>query len=177
VIRNRLKSKAKPSSSDQFAAKAWASSRDDLRNFLLRRSRASEVVDDLVQEVFLRLLRYRSLHLVKDPLSFIYYLARNVLKDHQRRARAAPAQENPQAELTDETYSSVETQERLASAISTLPPTMREALLSSIDGKSDSQIAASLGISPATVQKYILRARAHLSRYLAVDHESKLEAP
>ena len=53
--------------------------RDPLRRFLaVRRGVKTSDIDDLAQEVFLRLLRYDRAELVNDPKAYLFKMASNV---------------------------------------------------------------------------------------------------
>jgi len=54
---------------------------DELHKFVLRKLGSSEDVDEIVQDVFLRLIRHGKLDEVRNPRAFIFHIAKNLLKD------------------------------------------------------------------------------------------------
>src|SRR5262249_1644496 len=54
-----------------------------LRQYLKRRSHRQQDVDDLAQEVYLRLLRVNSATRVAKPLAYVYGVAARVIADHR----------------------------------------------------------------------------------------------
>src|SRR5256885_940770 len=68
-----------------------------LFNFYAKLTGDRSLSEDLVQEVFLRILRYRQSYRAGTPFrAWIYQIARNARVDHYRKTR-------PQAELDPET--------------------------------------------------------------------------
>lgn len=69
---------------------AYLALRDGLRGFIRRRV-APDVVDDLVQEVFLKMQEHAGELRDSDRISaWAFRIARNVVVDHHRRARSVP---------------------------------------------------------------------------------------
>lgn len=63
----------------------WASLRDRFRTFVAKRVADEAEVDDILQEVFLRM--HRKLDSLKDPdkiLSWLYQITRHAIIDHYR---------------------------------------------------------------------------------------------
>ena len=71
-------------SSAQLVVKACSAYDASLHRFLIHqlRSRQSTLLaDDLAQEVYLRLLRFKDADLIRHPQAYLYQIARNVLAD------------------------------------------------------------------------------------------------
>src|SRR5262249_34636035 len=65
---------------DEFARRYYA----PLLSFFRKRTRGTLEVQDLVQQVFLRLARYRALDNIQNPDVYIFQIAANTLKDYHR---------------------------------------------------------------------------------------------
>lgn len=145
-----------------------------LFGFLYRMTADKENSEDMVQNVFLRMLKYR--HTFKGDGEFrtwMYHLARNVLNDyHKRSKRQADPLEHELREVADETQeSTIDKEEQvylLNRALTRLTEENREILvLSRYQELAYSEIARILNISEANVRVRIHRAMAQLkSAYL-----------
>lgn len=115
-------------------------------------------VEDLTQETFIRLYRYRSRYTPSAKFTtFLYLLARQVRIDALRRSQRRDvlhrkaAEEAPQEDLP----SSASRGERLdaAQALASLPEPMREVVvLSVLQGLTQNEVAEVMGIPVGTVK-------------------------
>ncbi len=79
----------------------------DLYFFLLSRLKNEQDAKDVVQEIYLRLLRLGQGELVRNPHAYVYFVASQVLTQFRMRAKAepgnvrleAPAQLRPRTDL------------------------------------------------------------------------------
>jgi RNA polymerase sigma-70 factor (ECF subfamily) len=139
-----------------------------LRRFLSRRNKASGAdIDDISQEVFLRLLRYERTELVNQPQAYLFKIASNVSAEWRMRATRDLTHDpawlaelvgsvSPPSELDTENAIA-----RLETAVCNLPPRAREILrLRFTDGLSYAQVAAKMGVSLKIVSRDIERAYA-----------------
>src|SRR5688500_8747662 len=55
--------------------------RRELHRYLLRRLRRPQDLDDLTQEVYMRLLRMDRMECIREPLAYLYSIAANVVAD------------------------------------------------------------------------------------------------
>jgi RNA polymerase sigma factor (sigma-70 family) len=138
-----------------------------LFNYLWRLSGDREAAEDLVQEVFVRMLKYRGSFKARGEfLAWMFALARNASADHfehsKRRQTTTDEElaEHPsEAPLPIERLESAESVERLRAALLKLPTDKREILLLSRDGGlSCEQIGGLLGCSAGTVRVRVHRA-------------------
>ncbi|MBS0420027.1 MAG: RNA polymerase sigma factor [Proteobacteria bacterium] len=149
-----------------------------LRRFLASRLRQGAVdVEDLVQEVFLRMLRIDRHETIRSSESYLYMVAFHVLHQHLLRRAAAPEAVEITA-LINEMESSpaedpcVQAQmqqqlQALQGALSQLSPKARAVLLlHRRDGYSLEEIGARLGFSRANAAKYLTKALLHCRQYL-----------
>lgn len=124
--------------------------------------------EDLVQDVFLNLLRGNGLGAADNSQSYLARCATNIALDHLRRERARARYlssselsdaEASQAPLQDAVLQGRQELDLLRRAVDALPPKCRVVFLLSRDHDlTMKEIAARLGISEKTVEKHILRA-------------------
>lgn len=155
----------------EFAASAIRSHHDDLYRFLRRRVWHVQELDDVMQEVYLRLLRVKNSELVRNPLAYIYGVASHVAREfnlgkHHTRmvydSDAADAlMDTPAASAAPESGGYFERQ--VGEALKKLPAKrMAVLLLERRDGLSHKEIARKLGLSVHTVKKYSVEALAQV---------------
>jgi RNA polymerase sigma-70 factor (ECF subfamily) len=138
-----------------------------LYQFFVKLARDRSVAEDLVQEVFVRVLKYR--HTWRDEAEFVpwmFALARNAAVDHFRsrtrdgkRDAAAVPDMTPQPAYAVERLEEAERAAQLRAALDLLAPDKREVLLLARFGElKHDRIAAMLGISPGAVRVRLHRA-------------------
>lgn len=130
--------------------------------------------EDIVQEVFLRVLRNRGqLAQLADPRAWLARITLNVITDRRRRHRPAEIFENvgelgspaPSPERAVERQQMSQVVERM---IASLPAELRGPLvLSAIEEMAGVQVAEVLGIPQAAVRARVFRARQILKEKLA----------
>lgn len=148
-----------------------------LRSFLAARLRyAAADVPDLVQEVYLRLMRVPSHESIRSPRAYLFTVALHVLHQHKLSLSVAPKEvainealaelevrpgENPEAraEVCDE----LEAFEQVLSQLPARPYAIF--LLHRQCGYTREEIAKQLGMSVATVKKNLAIALAHCRRH------------
>jgi RNA polymerase sigma factor (sigma-70 family) len=151
-----------------------------LRRFLASRLRYGAAdVQDLAQEVFLRLLRINHHETIRSSEAYLYTIAFHVLHQHVLRRSAMP-QAVEITELINELESApesdpvrqFETQQQLAElqrALQQLSPKAQAVLLlHRRDGYSLEEIGAHLGFSRAMAAKYLSKALLHCRQRLQV---------
>jgi len=143
-----------------------------LRRFLTARLRRTADVPDLVQEIYLRLLRIDHHETIRSSEAYLFTIAFHVLHQHLLRRSAMPEaveittliDQMESAPCTDP-LSQAETQqqlEELQSALSQLSPKAQAVLLlHRRDGYSLQEIANQLGFSRANAAKYLAKALLH----------------
>jgi RNA polymerase sigma-70 factor (ECF subfamily) len=144
-----------------------------LRRFLASRLRhAAADVPDLIQEVYLRLLRIPNQESIRSPQAYMFTIAFHVLHQHKLALAEAPESVDPMALPLDPEVSPdndparhFETRERL----DRLDRTLRQLpdrvyatfVLHRRYGFSLEEIGRHFGVSRAMVKKYLARAVAH----------------
>jgi RNA polymerase sigma-70 factor (ECF subfamily) len=149
--------------------KRW---RKPIRQWLTKRSTIPTVdLDDIAQEVFLRLMRYNSDEVIANPQGYLFRIACNVANEFQERAcRRKPHNDEWLEMLIDDDEHQPENEAERAietkcvcAAVDALPTRMGVILLMHInDGKTYKQIAAELHISYRVVLRDLSRAYAQL---------------
>jgi RNA polymerase sigma-70 factor (ECF subfamily) len=159
---------------DAAARGAWRDLEAKLRPFVARRVRSAADVDDIVQDVFLRM--QRGLAGLRDDQRFgpwAYRVARSAIVDHQRVAakhRVVDGDERGDEPLQldeDDRGSEQELASYLAPFVAMLPSPHREALtLVELEGLTQKQAAELLGISLSGMKSRVQRGRVQLRKAL-----------
>lgn len=142
-----------------------------LRQFLRTRVRNAADIPDIIQEVFLRLLRVPSRETIRSPEAYIFTIARHAAQQHKLRSASAdclveldqtlsdflPGPEpDPVLQISAEQYGAV-----LEETLQGMSPKMRATfVLCRRDGLSMDEISARLGISRPMAKKYLVKALA-----------------
>jgi RNA polymerase sigma factor (sigma-70 family) len=161
---------ARHSRLDQFVRRYYA----PLVSFFRRRTRHSADVDDLVQQVFLRLSQH--------PDAYIFQTAANALTDHARRngVRRRIFEDTGTDDSVE--WSSDVSPERvlqgsqslaqLVAALRTLPERTRDVfMLRCFEGLKHAEIARLQGISVRACENHLAKALARISQLLELDGE------
>lgn len=161
-----------------FLTAMEASHGRNLRRFLARRAGARHAeVPDLVQEVFLRLLRVEDHEAIRNPQAYLYTIASHVLYQHSLRHATSTevtrlADVFPQRETADELDPEVllEAEQRfetLARALEAYSPRAYLTLiLHRCDGIPLRDIAPRLGVSYTMVKRYLAQGLSFCQRAL-----------
>lgn len=145
-----------------------------LRRFLLGRTRVPAAdVDDVAQEVFLRLMRYEKAELVDHPQAYLYKVASNVATEWSIRARNRYLHDDKwlahliDLEQPDSHLERAEFADEIERALNTLTPYQREVLrLYFVKEKSYVEIAAELNESVRSVTRQFRRSYEKLRQEL-----------
>ncbi|AXE30220.1 RNA polymerase subunit sigma-24 [Chromobacterium phragmitis] len=157
----------------------------ELLNFLTRATGSRHRAEDVAQDVYLKVLNLQSPRRanggasVRSPRALLYAAARNLLIDGHRREQARPPLDEIDANLAAPAH--CEPERRLAArqqlalleqAIAALPPRCRQAfVLFKLDGLSQAEIAAEMGISRNMVEKHIINGMLACKRALEREGE------
>ena len=146
-----------------------------LLQFLCARLANEQDAQELAQEAYLRLLRASDAKLIRDPVAYLFRIARNLLHEWYTSS-PPPAEPLHEFELADEGLTVEDRAElsqhmdRLEEVLRHLSPKCRAVILMHRrDGMTYDEIAAKLGISSSMVKKYLsqglARCRVGLHRY------------
>jgi RNA polymerase sigma factor (sigma-70 family) len=148
-----------------------------LRRFLLLRLRNAADVPDILQEVYLRMLRVPDVESIRSPEAYLFTVAQHVVQQHGLRQSATP----PSIELSEMLNSAravpdvdpvleLDAQqclEQLQAELDRLSPKLRATfLLHRRDGLSLEEIAQRLGTSLPMVKKNLMQALVQLRQRL-----------
>ncbi|MDV3257679.1 MAG: RNA polymerase sigma factor [Sphingomonas sp.] len=147
-----------------------------LRQWLFGKLRCPVAVDDVVQDIFLRLGQTASVDHIAAPRNYLWSTAISVLRDRARRARVAPSDFADSEELVElpceapspfRQLCAREELETVLGHIASLPERTRQVLvLRRLELLSLAETASLLGISPSAVEKHQRRAHRYLKEKL-----------
>lgn len=148
-----------------------------LRRFLTRRRAGTSAdIDDIAQEVFLRLIQYDRAALVDHPKTYLFKIAANISADWAvRSSRRLPHDAAWLTELVDALSPDAEleradTEEQIRLALEALPARAKEILrLHFGEGMNHQEIATVLGVTRKIVKRDVARAYALLRTTLDFD--------
>lgn len=157
------------------AEEAFKQFRRELHRYLMRRLRNPNDVEDLAQEVYLRLIRLDSDKVIEKPLAYIYGIASHVLADYrieveQQRERVIIDSDTvEEAEMScvlpDDLADRLNLQQQIHTAMSQLPKMHAKVILAhKRDGFSYEEVAESLDLSIHTIEKYVTQSKSQLRK-------------
>lgn len=153
--------------------------RKPIRSWL--RNRASVPpgdIDDLAQEVFLRLLRYSDDIAVDNPQGYLFRIAANVANEWRERSRVRKPHDDSwldelqieSGEQPENAFTRTRTNEYVQAAVDRLPPRQREVLLLHVnEGLTYKQIAQQRGLTYRIVLRDLTRAYSTLRMQLRLE--------
>ncbi len=142
-----------------------------LKAFLMRRTRSEEVVEVLLQEIYLRLMEIKDLSVIDQPGAYLNRLAYHLWVDHRRRHQLEQKYFDPEdpdeidnpihsvciSPVPDEIHYA-QVWSAYDQLLRQLPPPAREVLLLyKLEGYTHTEIAHKLGISKSWVEKLIAK--------------------
>jgi len=149
-----------------------------LRRFLASRLKnANADVPDLVQEIFLRLLRIKDLEAIRSPQAYLFTVASHVLREHALKASVRPDLMDPldvasqyQGVTAADPADELDVQQRLEKVGQDLtkisPRASAILIMYRCEGMTLMEIGEQLGVSHSTVRKYLARAMAYCDERL-----------
>lgn len=147
-----------------------------VRRYLTRRVASTEV-DDLVQDVAIRLHSRRTTDAIANPAAYLFQVAHSVVTDHARRnqvrhrsAHLTLEEDHHPVEVCspERVLQGKEDLARLVAAIGELPDRTKQAfVLHRFEEMSYAAIAGHLGISVSAVEKHIMKAIRILTAVIA----------
>jgi RNA polymerase sigma-70 factor (ECF subfamily) len=161
-----------------LVGRLFAEHRGSLQSFFLRRIRSKAEAADLAQEVYLRMLRIRDPAAIRDPVSYLYTIAFNLVKENsvldRRQASGVDIDEmSAQEQLGtlpafDDDVDAARRAARLKVVLQQLRPKCRAAMeLRFTHDLSYREIAVHLGMSPQMAKKYVAQGLGHCRRRMA----------
>ena len=150
-----------------------AAYRPALVQYFRRKTRAQSEIEDLVQDVFLRIAARRSGEVVDNVAAYVFQTAASVLADRHRRRTVRHADDH--VEFDSDRHGSLdfdasrilEARQSLRTAVAALqmlPERTRTIfVMRRLEGHAYRDIANHLGISVSAVEKHMVRAVQHLA--------------
>ena len=139
-----------------------------LRRYFLRRGCKTQDVDDLVQEVFFRVVRLGKIETIENPNGYVFKIAANILRDKARKRRTRYEDMHQsfddllhgQEEISPERQlSGKQDLVQLRARIMAMPKkTQTVFLLHRFEDLKYREIADVLGISVSSVEKHMMKA-------------------
>jgi RNA polymerase sigma-70 factor (ECF subfamily) len=140
----------------------------ELRRWVARRVDQRDDIDDVLQDIWLRLCARREGGGIDNVRAYLYQIASSVLTDRARRGKVRglgrtdelTEAHHPIEEITpDRVLSGRREADRLIERIAALPERTRDIfLLNRFEGQSYRQIADGMSISVSAVEKHIMKA-------------------
>ena len=150
--------------------------RPALSRYFGKRAYQQADVEDLVQEVLVRLAVRGDGSDIEQPEAYLMRTATNVWRDFLRKKRTHAQdfheefleERHPNAEVgPDHVLAGMESVEVILAALNELPERTRQIfLLCRVEGLRQKRVANRLGISVSAVEKHMIKAIAHLAIYL-----------
>ncbi len=136
-----------------------------LIHFLHHNWRNQADIDDLLQEVYMRLTIAAQKEIPAQTKAFVFSIARNLLIDRVRREQVVPIEAVADLDALgvaidepgpDRSVMARDELRRVQAALDRLPPRAREALLlRRVEGLTRQEIAARMAIGEGTVKEYL----------------------
>ncbi len=172
VVPLRPDSATEQDQSRQLAREWFELHRQDLLRYARRILPAGESAEDLVQDVFYRILQQERLQDLRNPRAFLMTAARNAAIDCLRKSRTAPDLYLETELPAQSTLGEAQMIIAIERALEELPKRCKQVFVCSrFKGMDNSAIASAMGISPRMVQKHLSRAMAHFRDRLGLTNE------
>ncbi|MEN7538781.1 RNA polymerase sigma factor [Aurantiacibacter flavus] len=160
-----------PSAGDSGLTRLLGEMRPDLLRFMLARKCDPAEVQDLLQDLYVKLSSIRT-GPVSNPRAYLYQMANNLLHDHRRgrrrqqarddhwvRARTGLDLDRDASPTPEESAIARDQLERVNEALDEMPERTATILkMYRLDGISQKEIATTLGLSLSAVEKHLQRA-------------------
>jgi RNA polymerase sigma-70 factor (ECF subfamily) len=156
--------------------------REDLKRYFTLRLGSTEAAEDLVQDIYFKVLVGDAGETIGNPAAFLFRLGSNLMLDRLKQQRRAAARETGWAETqsfaiggeaaadapaADEALVQRQRLAKMLAALEDLTPACRRAFrLHKLDGLSHAETAQAMGVSKSTIEKHIGAALKHLLKKL-----------
>ena len=167
-----------PNQHDKLMA-VYLEHRSALLRFLTARLRNPELAEDILQDLYIKLLHANLPEVIDNPAGFLFRMASNLALDNIRGARRAKARDQAWSDMNSEKVGSdfradipnaddaLIAKQKLAALknrLNSLSPKAREAFeRHKFHGQSYKQVAEDMGISIGTVGKHLGKAIKHIT--------------
>lgn len=152
---------------------AYLRKRGDLVRFFTLRTGSPAAAEDLVQDLYVKIQDMAPPQDLRSPEAFLYRVGSNLMLDRAKQQRRQVARDHDwsreaggdgpepiaQEPPADDALAGRQRLARLMAGIERLPPQVAAAFrLHKFDGLSHAEVAARLGVSRSSVEKYIMTA-------------------
>jgi RNA polymerase sigma factor (sigma-70 family) len=148
-----------------------------LRSKMLRHYRVAHEIDDLVQDIFVNMLRLESVAHIHSPKSYLWATGRSILMQQQRRRAIAQIDSHAdmeifqlacEAPLPDRIAEDRQSFEHMCDAVAALPERRREILVKRrMDGLTIAETALAMNLADSTVEQNLRHALSAVRQQLA----------
>lgn len=154
-----------------LVAEWFSTHRNALLSYATRLIPAHLCPEDIVQEVYLRILRHKNIYMVENPRAYLMMIAKNTVIDMQRKCAGEEAiiisEEETSVSRSSMSYG--ELLMAIEESINDLPIKYRDVfIMQHYLGMKTPEIARKLNLSERTIQKYRLKVFAHLYERIIV---------
>jgi len=149
----------------------WREHRSELRGFILKRVHSLAETEDILHDVFLKMLSgLESVDKVEHLRAWLFTVARNAVVDYFRRKRPTDElqEDIPDShDLDQDAWLLKDVGSSLKPMLNALPEKIRAALvMADLQGVKQREVALRLGISLPAVKSRVLRGRAMIRRMI-----------
>ena len=152
---------------------AYLRKRADLLRFFTLRTGSAAAAEDVVQDLFLKISEMEAPADLRSAEAFLYRIGSNLMLDRAKAQRRQAARDHAwsqegagdssepisQEPAADDAVAGRQRLQRLLKAVDRLPPQVAAAFrLHKFDGLSHGEVAARMGVSRSSVEKYIMSA-------------------
>ena len=152
---------------------AYLRKRADLVRFFTLRTGSGAAAEDIVQDLYVKLVEIEAPADLRSAEAFLYRMGSNLMLDRAKASRRAAARDDAwgqaaggdgpepiaQEPPADEAVAARQRLRRLLAALDGLPPQVAAAFrLHKFDGLGHAEVAARMGVSRSSVEKYIMTA-------------------
>lgn len=168
-----------PAADASLLLTAYLEKREALGRFVRTRLGAGGDVEDVLQELYVKVAAHPVGQDVREPGAYLYRLTANLLTDRLRSARRSALRDGAwrwthhatgsvddrdEAPSAERAVAARQQLRRLVIALDDLNPTTRDVFQRhKFDGRSYGEVATELGISKSSVEKHMMRALRHLA--------------
>lgn len=162
---------------------AYLEKRADLKRFFAARLGSPEAAEDLVQEIYLKLVGGGADMAAQNPSAYLYRIGSNLMLDRLKQQRRSLARDDDWHKANRSALGGVDIQpeppaddavdarqrlRRIVELLESVDPQHRRAFrLHKFDGLSHAEVAQAMGVSRSAIEKWISAVLKHLHEQLA----------
>ncbi len=146
-----------------------------VRNYIASKIEEDDDADDLAQDVFVRILKFREMIREENLLSYLLCISHNIIVDYQRRRQTRYKIENnlmacydaePLTEFESQLHAN-EIEEQEMRVVGTMQEVRRKVyVMSRVEDRSIKEIALTLGLADRQVERHLYEGRRQVRNYV-----------